>query len=40
MKTRIIAVLMAGLLLACVFPFAALAAPEGVSIQLEPDAGV
>ena len=39
MKTRIIAVLMAGLLLACVFPFAALAAPEGVSIQLEPDAG-
>lgn len=39
MKNRIFVVLLAGLLLACVFPFATLAAPKSVVIRLEPDAG-
>ena len=42
MKTRVFAVLLVLLLLACAFPFAALAAPEAqiaIRLELEPDAG-
>ena len=39
MKIRFFAVLTAVLLLACTFPFAAFAAPAGLAVRLEPDAG-